>query len=259
MASRETTTHDIKIGDDWTVPDFEGPGRRTIVVGAAWTVPVIAVSVAAPLAAASTQPCVDQTGTLRWNSDFVKTNVAGGTGAAEVTDGSTIPFTVTSSDDQSGYVARPSEHLTTTDGNSLALTLTTRTASSESMPNDVRWENTTTITFASPVSNLQFGIGDIEMDEGEGSQYFREYVQVSSDAGGVAQGVGGSDLIEGNNGWWRASGPGNADGFGTPGHTVRYLIPGPVTTVTIKFRRPSSIGVHSSVLVSALAFEVPCP
>ncbi|SMH29914.1 hypothetical protein SAMN06295885_0362 [Rathayibacter oskolensis] len=52
--TREEAVHEIKIGDDWSVPNLNGVGRRTLVQGAVWTVPVIAAASAAPLAAAST-------------------------------------------------------------------------------------------------------------------------------------------------------------------------------------------------------------
>lgn len=50
--------HRIEIGDDWSITEQtpSGPLRRTIVQGAAWTIPVIAGAMAAPMAAASTEP-----------------------------------------------------------------------------------------------------------------------------------------------------------------------------------------------------------
>ncbi|PPG69199.1 hypothetical protein C5C31_10945 [Rathayibacter rathayi] len=50
-------THDtIVASSDWTVPADDGVHRRTIVKGAAWTVPVVAMSIATPAAAASNSP-----------------------------------------------------------------------------------------------------------------------------------------------------------------------------------------------------------
>ncbi|WP_146078261.1 hypothetical protein [Rathayibacter rathayi] len=50
-------TRDVIVASsDWTVPAADGVHRRTIVKGAAWTVPVVAVSVATPAAAASKSP-----------------------------------------------------------------------------------------------------------------------------------------------------------------------------------------------------------
>ncbi|PPH73264.1 hypothetical protein [Rathayibacter rathayi] len=47
----------IVASSDWTVPSADGVHRRTIVKGAAWTVPVVAVSIATPAAAASNTTC----------------------------------------------------------------------------------------------------------------------------------------------------------------------------------------------------------
>lgn len=58
-------TRSIPFGGEWTVPDEAGVKRRTIVQGAAWTVPVVAAAVASPLAAASTTP----TYTLAFDQD----------------------------------------------------------------------------------------------------------------------------------------------------------------------------------------------
>lgn len=41
---------------EWTIPSEDGVHRRTIVKGAAWTIPVVAVAVATPAAAASETP-----------------------------------------------------------------------------------------------------------------------------------------------------------------------------------------------------------
>ncbi|WP_146077737.1 hypothetical protein [Rathayibacter rathayi] len=50
-------TRDVIVASsDWTVPSEDGVHRRTIVKGAAWTVPVVAVSMATPAAAASNLP-----------------------------------------------------------------------------------------------------------------------------------------------------------------------------------------------------------
>ncbi|PPG65701.1 hypothetical protein [Rathayibacter rathayi] len=48
---------------DWTIPAEDGVHRRTIVKGAAWTIPVVAVSVATPAAAASKTPTLKFTQT----------------------------------------------------------------------------------------------------------------------------------------------------------------------------------------------------
>lgn len=52
-------TRDVIVASsDWTVPSADGMHRRTIVKGAAWTVPVVAVAMATPAAAASKTPTI---------------------------------------------------------------------------------------------------------------------------------------------------------------------------------------------------------
>ncbi|MWV48098.1 hypothetical protein GRS96_02265 [Rathayibacter sp. VKM Ac-2803] len=59
--TKNPTTRDIPISEGWSIPNENGVGRRTLVKGAAWSVPVVAVAVAAPMAAASNTPtCADQ-------------------------------------------------------------------------------------------------------------------------------------------------------------------------------------------------------
>ncbi|PPI18326.1 hypothetical protein C5D07_03525 [Rathayibacter tritici] len=46
----------IRIDDGWSIPATDGVHRRTLVKGTAWTVPVVAISLATPAAAASGTP-----------------------------------------------------------------------------------------------------------------------------------------------------------------------------------------------------------
>ncbi|MDO9395008.1 MAG: hypothetical protein Q7T71_00535 [Herbiconiux sp.] len=69
-----------------------GPTRRTLLIGAAWSAPVIALAVAAPLAAASGEPAdrIRVTVTSVWNPAFRRWNVL-----LVVTNPRTTPVTVT--------------------------------------------------------------------------------------------------------------------------------------------------------------------
>ncbi|AZZ49995.1 hypothetical protein C5C31_08785 [Rathayibacter rathayi] len=57
------TSHEIRIDDGWSIPASDGVHRRTLVKGTAWTVPVVAVSMATPAAAASGGPTLTFTQT----------------------------------------------------------------------------------------------------------------------------------------------------------------------------------------------------
>lgn len=75
---------------DWIARDSDGKvQRRTIVQGAAWTIPVVAVAVAAPLAAASVQPCP----TLAPVSDWVYDTPGGLIGSGATNTNNQLVFT----------------------------------------------------------------------------------------------------------------------------------------------------------------------
>jgi len=92
-------SHTIKLGDDWTVPNPDGLSRRTIVKGAAWTVPTIAIAAAAPSAAASTSdPCLDipldlEAVSMAWDDTAGGANAIGTYNGAHVYGGDAFLFT----------------------------------------------------------------------------------------------------------------------------------------------------------------------
>ncbi|AND17346.1 hypothetical protein [Rathayibacter tritici] len=53
---KPTTTRTITLSEGWSIPTENGVGRRTLVKGAAWAVPAVAVTTATPAAAASGSP-----------------------------------------------------------------------------------------------------------------------------------------------------------------------------------------------------------
>lgn len=66
---------------DWTIPSEDGLHRRTIVKGAAWTVPVVAVAMATPAAAASNTSCPTVPAASAWVLSSTQGNIQAGTGA----------------------------------------------------------------------------------------------------------------------------------------------------------------------------------
>lgn len=81
MSRADAFEKKIKIGDDWTVPDESGIGRRVLVEGAVWTIPVIAAAVATPAAAASQPPCPTVPPASLWLLAETQGNIQTGTGA----------------------------------------------------------------------------------------------------------------------------------------------------------------------------------
>ncbi|NRD08994.1 hypothetical protein [Rathayibacter agropyri] len=54
MTQQFESTRKIHVGGEWVIPADGGFDRRTLVEGAAWSIPVVAVALATPAAAAST-------------------------------------------------------------------------------------------------------------------------------------------------------------------------------------------------------------
>lgn len=53
MTKQSDSTPEITLGGDWVIPAQDGFARRTLVKGAAWSIPVVSVAIATPAAAAS--------------------------------------------------------------------------------------------------------------------------------------------------------------------------------------------------------------
>ncbi|KZX21321.1 hypothetical protein [Rathayibacter tanaceti] len=90
-------SHDIPLGDGWSIPDGNGPARRTLVQGAAWTIPVVALATATPAAAASLVPTLTFT---QPNYNKSSCDTLRGVSVRATTDGTTpvpdgTPVTVT--------------------------------------------------------------------------------------------------------------------------------------------------------------------
>lgn len=81
MSRADAFEKTIKIGDDWTIPNENGVGRRVLVEGAVWTIPVIAAAVATPAAAASQPLCPTVPPASAWALAETQGNIQTGTGA----------------------------------------------------------------------------------------------------------------------------------------------------------------------------------
>lgn len=61
MSENNSEEHIVREGDDWTISSEGRARRRTLIHGAAWTIPAVAIAAATPAAAASNppQPCTN--------------------------------------------------------------------------------------------------------------------------------------------------------------------------------------------------------
>lgn len=53
LTQQSDLTREITLGGEWVIPAQDGFARRTLVKGAAWTIPVVSLAIATPAAAAS--------------------------------------------------------------------------------------------------------------------------------------------------------------------------------------------------------------
>lgn len=148
----------------------KGVGRRTITRGAAWSVPVIAVAVAAP-AAANTSGGGCLTGKLDWDSCSGRTGLdktlitAGGTGV-------TVMVTVGGDTSHSGNGAVTG---TTTGGQSKVM----RFYDENGVKNT---SQTVTITFSSEVQNVSFSLLDVDSAISGRTREYEDEVRIISPA-----------------------------------------------------------------------------
>jgi hypothetical protein len=129
-------------------------GRRAVTRGAAWSIPVISLAVAAPAMAAS--GCTMTTGTLSWDVFADGTSQTGQTLAT--TGGTGVTVTVSLSGD-SGATHNGEVTSAVTGGESKVLRL-------YDLSNKANTQQTVTLTFSKPVQNVSFSLLDIDSNGG---------------------------------------------------------------------------------------------
>ncbi|VXC47429.1 hypothetical protein [Pseudoclavibacter sp. 8L] len=151
--------------------------RRALVTGAAWSVPLIAVASAAPVAAAS--GVCTQDAQLSWQNTFTATDTSNGVGTFTTPTGEVVTYTVTVATGPNIEVPATSDNLNTTgDGIFLGDRQTVAAANKEF---DAAYTQTTTITFDRPLANISFRVFDVD-----GSDFYREHLRVIGLPGAVA-------------------------------------------------------------------------
>jgi hypothetical protein len=161
------------------VRDSSGFSRRTIVRGAAWSVPVVSMAATAPAFASST--CKDGAYRIRWGQDYngttkvatadrISTSGSGVVGAAALT------LTITNSfggSMQAGSAPDGASNLTTSPFNvggtgAPGLTIMQRSSSNNALSTPRANNNqVVTLTFNRPVWDLAFKITDIDSNTGQ--------------------------------------------------------------------------------------------
>jgi hypothetical protein len=229
--------------------------RRRIVRGAAWTVPVLAASVAAPALAAS--QCGPSS--LAWGSDYTQTSAAAGSGTVHTQAGRPIAFQVASTP-TGGSVTYSSNNLQVSSaGIHIGTATTTPVPTAGTLDVNPAYRILTTFTFAEPIENLRFAVMDIDRNNRATANEWINVNAVAADGTRVpAPRVPGANIIISDGIWFRAAdGTGNAD-LADTSHWVTYTIPGPLTTVNIFMDRPTREVAEGGVAISDFEFDVAC-
>lgn len=201
--------------------------RRTLVKGAAWSIPVIAAASAIPHAAASVT-CGDKV--INWNQVPTGTAVTPGTLLSAA--GSSVTATVTATgtttlSDNLHVLAGPDGGLP---GEFLNI----------GVPGGGQFEESVTVTFSQPVTNVSFTLGDIDSYV---DNAFQESVSLSPQSFSVVS-LGSEVTGSGTSADpWLATAGQNVEPTDSIGN-VTVLYPGPLLsfTITLKDVFPSADG-----------------
>lgn len=239
-----------------------GVSRRTIVKGAAWSVPVVAAAIAVPGAAASV---CDSNGVIQWGTSFTKTGATTGNGTVTTSSGDVVSFTASTT---FGTSTRPyTQHFNAggppvSGTGPLGLMLATELMPGQpEAPNsnrDQRFAVITTFTFDKPVSDLTFTIWDIDSEQSpSGAFVYREYVLVDGATPAL-----GSRLQLDPQGWaysrdWTDVAPNNTN------YAATFTVPGPTQTLVVRMNRPMTTAErpesYGAIYLGDVSFTTECP
>lgn len=239
-----------------TNPTSPGPGvsRRTLVAGAAWSAPVMALAAASPFASASA-PCPEQA-QINWASSFTATDRQNGQGTFTTPTGETVTYTLVVVSGPNNEVPATSTNLTT---NSIGVFLGDRqTVAAPSKDFDAAYTQTTTVTFDRPVTNLSFRIFDVD-----GSEFYREHVRVLGLPGATATPGIAVELDPASNTFRPVTDAniGETSGSGA----VNYTSTGQTTSFVVEVTTPRTAvprvttDVSHGVRLSNLTYSTGCP
>lgn len=204
------------------------PSRRSVVRGAAWSVPVVAVAATAPAFAAS--PCANRTALLpvSWSSSYSATRQTGsidGAPIVNVTAGHTS--TLLGAGSLNAQNLTPGSVASTRD----SISLVNNSPTSLSLNPEGNYQ-TVTFAFTQDVYGLTFSIDDI--DRVSGSYHDHVFLAGAPEAPAVAQGSAVTGAGTSDNPW-RTTG---ASGDNAANQTVTVTYPNglvPITSLTLRF------------------------
>jgi hypothetical protein len=234
-------------------------GRRAITRGAAWSVPVVALAVAAPASAATSGGgggCTPTSGTLVWRNQTLPRHARNLFGTALQTSLAGVTLTVSASGDtgadDNGIPSRGPI------GGATSLLL----LHSENYVDNT--SQTVTLTFSQPVQNLQLSLLDVDSSATIGrhnrvtQSHWQDELSVtpapsSQSRGSGVQGTGTSASP------WRAVNNNNVVSDTQTTGNVALSWAGPLTSVTFTYRQDGDQDGSPKVGISDLSFRTVCP
>jgi hypothetical protein len=218
-------------------------GRRAVARGAAWSIPVVTLAVAAPAMAAS--GCKLTTGLLSWDLFGSGTNQ---TGKALATSGGTgVTVTVSLSGD-TGAANNGEVTSTTTGGLSKVMRF-------YDLNNNSNTSQTVTLTFSQPVQNLSFSLLDVDSaSSGRGQAAYEDLVIVNT-AGWTAtkhsnvKGNGTTALP------YRAQNTNSPEAGSSADSNVDLGWTGPISSVSFTYKQDGSVNGDPFIGISDIAFQ----
>jgi hypothetical protein len=219
-------------------------GRRAVTRGAAWSIPVISLAVAAPSMAAS--GCVMKTGQLSWDVFGDGTSQTGN--ALATTGGTGVTVTISVAGD-TGATGNGVVTSALTGGLSQVMRFT-------SLNNVTDTSQTVTITFNKPVQNLTFSLLDI--DSATGGYNDQVIINTPGYTGTTHKNLVGTGSATGNgngNGPYRPqNGDSPVDGS-SPNGNVDLAWTGPVSSVSFIYRQNGRMNGSPFIGISDLSFQ----
>jgi hypothetical protein len=216
-------------------------GRRAVARGAAWSVPVVALAMAAPASAATSTSCT--TGVLSWNGFSSGSNQTGKLLATTVPNLTVmVGISGDTGADNNGQVTS-----TTTGGLSKVLRF-------YDLNNKSNTSQTVTLTFSKPVRNLQFSLLDVDSALSKRSTAYEDLVIINTAGwtGTKHSNVTGSGTAAAP---YRAVNTNSPVDGSSNASNVDLSWAGPLSSISFTYKQDGSVDGDPFIGISDLSFQ----
>jgi hypothetical protein len=216
-------------------------GRRAVARGAAWSVPVVALAVAAPASAATSTTCV--TGVLSWDN-FASGSVQTGKVLATTVPNLTLMVTTSGDNgaDNNGQVTS-----TTTGGLSKVMRF-------YDLNNKSNTSQTITLTFSKAVRNVQFSLLDVDSASSRRETSYEDLVIINTAGwtGTKHSNVTGSGTTSAP---YRAVNTDSPVDGSSNASNVDLAWAGPISSISFTYKQDGSVDGDPFIGISDIAFQ----